>query len=80
MFAFTIDRLDQLQPTRMPQESVTTEHTMTALLQIALESISEPNPEPSLLHQGIDDIPLLSFFINDIFNTNKNFEKQFNFF
>ena len=68
----SIPGIGQLQPTRMPQGSGSAGFTMSELMNILLEPIPEPNPEPSLLHSDSSNM-------DDIFSGFPDFESQFSY-
>ena len=77
---FHVPGIDQLQPTRMPQSIRTSSFTFIELINIILRLISEPYPEPSLLHAIIHTTSSsIFFYIDDIFGDHKTFEKQYHF-
>jgi RNase H-like domain found in reverse transcriptase len=82
-FTFYVSGLGQLQPTRMPQGSVSAAFTLTELTTILLGAIPPPQPEPSLLHglpdgDPSDPVPCV-FYQDDIFGGHSSFEAQFEF-
>ena len=87
-FAFSIPGIGQLQPTRMPQGSVTSAFSMTELMYIVFGAIpslpqedgSFSSPEPSLL-QGTegDELPQTKFYMDDIFAGLKDFDAGYKY-
>lgn len=79
-FAFTISEIDQLQPTRMQQESQSVGCTMMKAVYRAFEALPSSIKKSSLLHS--EDPCILSpliFYINDFFEGFRNFEEQYQF-
>ena len=79
IFIFTISGIEQLQLTQMSQESCSAGFTMSELMNILLEWISELSSELSLLHEDEGLSPPLTFYMNDIFDRHSDFESQFAF-
>lgn len=80
IFAFTIQGIGQLQPTRMPQGAKSSGFTIKEFVHRAFGIINNAYPEPSLLDSNQDDqLPTLTFYIDDFFGGFKDFESQFQF-
>lgn len=58
---------------------MTSGHSFTALIYIAMGPIPGPNPEPSLLHGGLNDEPPMTFHMDDMFAGNESFDEQYKF-
>jgi hypothetical protein len=87
MFAFLIPGVGQLQPTRLPQGSITSAFSFTELMYIVLGAIPPLQqmsgefspPEPSLLSaDALDTLPLCKFYIDDIFSGTKDYQSAYN--
>lgn len=80
IYAFSIDGIGQLQPTRMPQGCAGAPFTMSSLMSLALKPIPEPHAEPSLLHPTtVYDTAPCQFYIDDIVAGSKSFDDLFFF-
>lgn len=80
IFAFTIQGIGQLQPTRMPQGAKSAGFTINELVHRAFGAINNAGPKPSLLDSKEDDqLPTLTFYIDDFFGGFEDFEAQFQF-
>lgn len=64
---FHISKLNQLQFTRMSQETRTSSFTFTKLMNILLKFISSSNSKSSLLHNVNESNSNVEFYIDDIF-------------
>ena len=79
-FAFTISGIGQVQPTRMQQGSQSAPFTMIELAYRAFGALPHPHNEPSLLHSGSpDDLPVLTFYMDDFFGGFRTFEELYDF-
>lgn len=79
-FAFTIAGIGQVQPTRMQQGSKSAPFTMIELVYRAFGALPHPYKEPSLLHSASpDDLPVLTFYMDDFFGGFRTFEEQYDF-
>ena len=52
---------------------------MSELINITLESISEPQSESSLMHEKLTESVFITFYMNDLFSDHSDFELQFVF-
>jgi transposase InsO family protein len=88
-FAFSIPGHGQLQPTRMPQGSVTASFSMNELMYLVLGTIPKSpqaeeagydDSEPSLLSStSPDKLPGTCFYMDDIFSGQNSFEEAYEF-
>ena len=79
-FAFTISGIGQVQPTRMQQGSQSAPFTMIELVYRAFGALPYPYKEPSLLHSASpDDLPVLTFYMDDFFGGFRTFEELYDF-
>ena len=79
-FASIISEIDQIQSTRMQQESMRAEFTLTEDVYKIFECISTSNPESFLLHSSDSQkSALLIFYMNDFFEKFFDFESLFVF-
>ena len=79
LFAFSISEIEQLQLTQMSQKSQSADFTMSELINITLESISEPQSELSLMHEKLMKSVSIAFYMNNLFSGHSDFESQFAF-
>lgn len=80
IYAFSVDGLGQLQPTRSPQGCVGGTFTMSSLMNMVLGRIPGPEPEPSLLHSATVDKPEpCKFYMNHIVAGSNSFEELYEF-
>lgn len=78
IYAFTIDGLGHLQPTRMPQGCAGAPFTMSSLMNLVLGQIPEPHAEPSLLHpRSLTEPEPCKFYMDDIVAGSDSSEKLF---
>ncbi len=79
-FAFFIFEIDQVQSTRVQQESKFAEFIMTKLMYRIFESLSSLISESSFLH-SVDSFHLsvLIFYMNDFFEEFQNFDDLYEF-
>ena len=78
-FAFIISELNQLQFTKMQQESMTADFIMSELMIRALKSLSVQK-ESFLFQSDTSNMSSsLNFYMNDIFDEHKNYYTSFNF-
>jgi hypothetical protein len=79
-FAFTIFGIDQIQLTRMQQESKSAEFFMTEIVYRAFDQLSSPIKESSLLHfEDSMHLSVLTFYMNDFFDEFKSFDELYEF-
>ena len=79
-FIFIIFEIDQLQLTRMQQESKSTKFIMTELIYRAFEVLSFSIKKLFLLHSiDLNHQSMFTFYINDFFEDFKNFDEQYEF-
>ncbi|POS86506.1 hypothetical protein EPUL_002037, partial [Erysiphe pulchra] len=80
-FAFSIAGIGQLQPTRMPQGSITSMFSFTELIYIVLGAIT-----PTKTFEGWDSLlasstphslPPVAFYVDDIFSGFENFDQGY---
>ena len=77
---FYVPGIGQVQPTHMSQGARTSVFIFGEPMNIILEPIPSPKPEPSLFHvKTPKDSALLAFYMNDIFGTFKTYQKQYIF-
>ena len=50
---------------------------MSELINITLESISEPQSELSLMYERLTELTSIAFYMNDLFSDHSDFESQF---
>jgi hypothetical protein len=80
VFAFYIDGIGQLQPTRMPQGSQSAGFTFGKLINIAFKPIPPPNPKPSLFYshfQNDEDPSGIITYADNIFERHPTFESVY---
>ena len=77
---FYVSNIDQLQSTRMSQNTKIFSFTFIELMNIVFEFTSESHSKSFLLHAIIHiTSSSIFFYIDDIFENHKIFEKQYNF-
>ena len=79
LFLFSISEIEQLQLTQISQESQSADFTMSELMNIMLESISEPQSESSFMHEKLMKSVSIAFYMNNLFSDHSDFESQFAF-
>ena len=80
LFAFIISGIEQIQPIRMQQDSMSAGFTLAELMYRVFGFLPPPHNEPSLLHSPDPaESASLTFYMNDIFGGFGDFEKQFAF-
>jgi hypothetical protein len=82
-FVFFVDRIGQLQPTRMPQGSKSAPFSMNELILVVfgyIPLLDGSREEPSLLSSFSEDTLLpLKFYFNDIFGGHKSVDEALYF-
>ncbi len=79
-FAFFISDIDQVQITRVQQNSKSTDFIMTKLIYQAFDSLSSLISEPSLLHStDSSHLLVLVFYMNDFFDEFQSFDDLYEF-
>ena len=75
--AFYVPRIDQVQPTHMPQGARISSFSFNEFMNIVFGPIPVLQPEPSLLYRKTaKDTTLLAFYMDDIFGVFKTHEEQ----
>ncbi|POS82100.1 hypothetical protein EPUL_005332, partial [Erysiphe pulchra] len=80
-FAFSIAGIGQLQPTRMPQGSITSMFSFTELIYISLGAIPPTKTfegwDPLLASSTPHSLPQVAFYVDDIFSGFENFDQGY---
>ena len=79
-FFFTIFDIDQMQSTRMQQDSQSVDFTMIELTYRVFDALSFFIKKFSLLHSNDSaSLSMLTFYMNDFFENFANFDEQYDF-
>lgn len=80
-FKFSVPRMDQLQPIKMPQGSCFVSFSFMKLMYLVLGSVPETESFPGidfiLVQKAVNQLPEAIFYTDDIFRRLENFEQGY---